>query len=39
MPRPFDVVIVRDVIQHMTINNAMQAVKSVVLESGAKYLT
>ena len=37
-PRPFDIVIVRDVIQHMTINNAMRAIASIVQESGAKYL-
>lgn len=37
-PRPFDIVIVRDVIQHMAIKNAMQAIKSVVLQSGANYI-
>jgi hypothetical protein len=36
--RSFDVVIVRDVIQHMTIQNAMKAVKSIVEDSGARYL-
>lgn len=37
-PRPFDVIIVRDVIQHMTIENAMRAVKNIVMHSGVKYL-
>lgn len=37
-PRAFGIVIVRDVIQHMTVNNAVQAIRSVVRDSGAKYL-
>jgi hypothetical protein len=37
-PRAFDVIIVRDVIQHMPIHNAMRAVKSIVEESETKYL-
>jgi hypothetical protein len=36
--RPFDLVIMRDVIQHMLRNNSMKAIKSVVVDSGAKYL-
>ena len=36
-PRSFDVVVVRDVIQHMTVANAMKAIKSIVLKSGGKY--
>jgi len=38
VPHSFDLVIVRDVIQHMTIDSAMKALKSVVLDSGATYL-
>ena len=37
-PRTFDLIILRDVIQHMTIESAMKAVKSVILDSGATYL-
>ena len=37
-PRHFDIVIVRDVIQHMTVNNAMKALKSIVEQSGASYI-
>ena len=38
MPHSFDLVIVRDVIQHMTIDSAMKALKSIVLDSGATHL-
>ena len=38
LPRAFDVIIVRDVIQHMPIHDAMRAVKLVVEQSGARYL-
>lgn len=37
-PRPFDIVIVRDVIQHMRLNNAARAIKLIVEESGASYI-
>lgn len=37
-PHTFDLVMIRDVIQHMTMDNALKAVKSVVLDSGATYL-
>lgn len=37
-PRPFDIVMVRDVIQHMTVENAMKAFKSIVQQSGARYV-
>lgn len=37
-PRPFDIVIIRDAIQHMTVPHGMKALKSVVEQSGAKYI-
>jgi len=37
-PRPFDVVIIRDAIQHLTVPHGMKALKSVVEQSGAKYV-